>query len=177
MHLVTSSLFLPTLCARLSRGAQTRLLRGFFATALAQYVARGRPALPFAAFFAGAAHEMELGLPAGARRAPAKSALQPEAQDAPGNAWLPVLASSLLHPEAHVPKTTRALAHWAERYSTRPAGHFAPLGTAALGDDGLPGVEHLDGTLFLRAAVLSIRRNGWVHAGEEALFWDGVPGR
>jgi hypothetical protein len=171
MHLVTSSLFLPSLSTLLSRASQTRLLRAYFSIALAHYVARGRPPLPFAAFFAAPAPELAV---PGPHPTPSKSALHPD-PDTPehaANAWAPLAQSAAFHPDAHVPKLVRALAHWAERFGARPEGYFAALGKGAMGEDGLDGVEKLDGSVFVRAAALSLGRVGWVREGEEARFWD-----
>ncbi|PIL32609.1 hypothetical protein GSI_05312 [Ganoderma sinense ZZ0214-1] len=53
MHLVTSVIFLPSCAAHFSPGSLCLLVRAYFATSLAVYISRGRPALPLAAFYAG----------------------------------------------------------------------------------------------------------------------------
>lgn len=102
------------------------------------------------------------------------------------NTWLPILQSTLLHPNEHLPKLQRALAHYALRYgslygsgyATR-AGRRQGQGTKLDGTqlDGtrmeLEGVEEvLDGTLFARIAGLTMRRLGWMREGERRGAWD-----
>jgi hypothetical protein len=51
-------------------------------------------------------------------------------------------------------------------YGTRPAG------LADFKDSGLPGAESLDGTLFIRAAGLTIDRLSRGAKDDSAPFWD-----
>jgi hypothetical protein len=174
MHCVTSSLFLPSILAHLSAAHQTRLLRAYFAVCLAYFVARGRPDLGgrLEAFFKGPVQPLRVPGPA---VTPHGSALHPEddaaAEGKDGrsaahsrNAWHAVLQSTMYHPEAHVSKAQRALAHWSARYGTRPRGYFEGV--------GLEGAEHIDGSLFVRTGTLTLEKVGWVREGEEAVFWD-----
>jgi hypothetical protein len=74
----------------------------------------------------------------------------------------------IAYPEEHVPKTIRSLAVFAARWGSRPTGYFA-----GGGEDGLEGREALDGTLFVRAASLTLDRLGWAHeSGKELVEWD-----
>lgn len=196
MHLVTSSLFLPSLCAHLQPTSQKRLLVAYLAACLAAYVARGRPALDLRGFFSRPFGPVAA---PGPRPTPHKSALHPrfrmpvegsdggssgdgaawadgDDQEAPEelhpNAWLALAQSALFHPEAHVTKCVRALAHDARLYGSLPRRGFAHLGVGALGLDGLDGAEWIDGSLFARAAEATMGRVGWTREGEEARFWD-----
>ncbi|KZT67500.1 hypothetical protein DAEQUDRAFT_767051 [Daedalea quercina L-15889] len=137
MHVVTSSIFLPSFLAYLSPTSATVLLRTFLRTSLAWYVARGRPALPIREFYVG----MDSSLapkPEGSKLAAADTA----------NPWLSVVQQALIHGDDHLPKTQRALAHFARVYGERAAGTF----------EGLDGAELLDGTLFVRVAEATRKR-------------------
>lgn len=141
------------------------LLRTYFANCLAWYVARGRPDLPIKEFFACVtATPTEPGDTA--KPPPAKRTLTPESHSP--NPWLPIVQSTLEHPDDHLSKLERALVHYAELYGDRPAGHFSRLA----GKEGLEGAEFLDGTLFVRVAGLTMSRLGWMREGQEAGDWD-----
>ncbi|KAG2062840.1 hypothetical protein BDR04DRAFT_771942, partial [Suillus decipiens] len=56
LHLVTSSLFLPSLLPYLSQTSQVLLLRGYFASTLGWWVARGFPRLDIQGFFNTTSH-------------------------------------------------------------------------------------------------------------------------
>ncbi|TFK38464.1 hypothetical protein BDQ12DRAFT_605867 [Crucibulum laeve] len=162
MHLVTSSLFLPSLLALIPPHSQVLLLRTYLATSLAWYIARGRPALAVSEFFA-ASHTSTHPIPAGPQPTANKEAIFSESQTP--NPWLPIIQSSIVHPDEHVPKLQRSLAHWAAVFGEAEKG--------ALGETELPGGGEVDGTLFIRAAGLTVQRMGWVREGEEkAEFWD-----
>ncbi|OBZ73218.1 hypothetical protein A0H81_07059 [Grifola frondosa] len=165
MHLVTSSLFLPSIVAYLSPSSTTTLLRTFFNVSVVWWIARGRPALPIREFYAGTTPKpAEPGAPHGT---PTEKTLTPA--DASPNPWLPILQTTLVHPAEHLCKLQRALAHYAAHYGTVPAGHFAEL---ARQSPGLEGAEVLDGTVFVRAAGLTADRMGWMREGQEEMNWD-----
>lgn len=103
------------------------------------------------------------------------------------NTWLPILQSTLLHPNEHLPKLQRALAHYALRYGSGYGSGYATRAGRRQGTklDGtelelpleleleLEGVEEvLDGTLFARIAGLTMRRLGWMREGERRGAWD-----
>jgi hypothetical protein len=178
VHVVTSSIFLPSVAHHLSTSSQTRLLRAYFAVSLAWYVTRGRQQLDLASFFdspqpplGGQQQQQEV--------TPHRRSLQPAAfehkKQAAGNPWLTIIQSANYHIEPHVVKTQRALAHWAQHLGDRPAGFFASL---AEGPDAFSGAEKIDGSLFVRAAILTQNRLGWVREGDEYTQWDfdgGLP--
>ena len=194
MHLVTSSIFLPSLCAFLSPSSKARLLRGYFATVCAWYVDRGRPALDIAGFFS-----QEISLP---------SELDLDRKVSIPNLWIPLLQSGMAHPDEHLVKTQRALSCWAQKFGVKrarvpikgdPEGYAGLVSKAKSSSGGdadeaqsscsadatsgstadimpiteLPGSEHLDGTLFLRTGLLTATRLGWVREGQKlGEFWD-----
>ncbi|OCH85390.1 hypothetical protein OBBRIDRAFT_739946 [Obba rivulosa] len=169
MHLVTSSIFLPSLVAYLTPKATSLLLRTYFTASLTWWVAVGRPDLPIRDFFASVT---------AAPRPPnephvvsARDTLTPE--DPTPNPWLAITQTTLVHPGEHVCKLQRALMHFADLYGARPKGHFAMLAKGTDPAAHLEGVEELDGTLFVRTAGLTAEKVGWMREGQQAaLDWD-----
>ena len=82
------------------------------------------------------------------------------------NPWLPLIQTTLAHPDEHLVKAQRAVAHYSVIYGDRKAGTFT--GTE------LPGAELLDGTLFVRVAGLTSRRLGWLREGDKRGEWDRI---
>ena len=159
MHLVTSSLFLPSLLPHLSVGSKSKFLRSYFAVILGYWVAQGRAKLDIETFYASTMSN------------PVAPSLHPQPNpetlvkgNPTPNPWYPLMQSTLMHPGEHLLKLERALAHYASLYGTTPTGQFK--------DTELKGSEKLDGTLFLRAAWLSLNRNGWMREGDEQGSWD-----
>jgi hypothetical protein len=121
MHLVTSSLFLPALCARLQPASQVRLLKSYFYTVLIWAVARGQPALDVR----GMVSELQ----------------NPEADFLPDSVkamksldlWMRIIEEARGHHDEHVTKTIRALAAWAGAFGLRKAR--ARLGENAMEKD------------------------------------------
>ncbi|KAK7026431.1 hypothetical protein VNI00_015666 [Paramarasmius palmivorus] len=145
LHFVTSALFLPSLVGHLSPKSQVILLRSYFAISLAWFIALGRPTLDIQGFFGSEATRT----------------LKKEP-----NPWLPIIENAITHPDDHIPKCQRALLHYATLYGTRPRGSFA--------ETELPGAEILDGTLFVRAARLTMERVGRERkdAPKLQIYWD-----
>jgi hypothetical protein len=158
--LVTSSLFLSPIAHFLTPASQTRFLQAYFATCLSWYVVRGRRNSDISNLF-------NTPMPA----VPSKVSLARGAltMEHDGTPWLALIKSGIAHPEAHVSKIIRALGHWANHYGDRPAGHLAAL---VEGPDGLKGADKIDGTLFIRAALLNTSKLGWVGEGEPVGSWD-----
>ncbi|KAG2063744.1 hypothetical protein BDR04DRAFT_1146216 [Suillus decipiens] len=127
LHLVTSSLFLPSLLPYLSQTSQVLLLRGYFASTLGWWVARGFPRLDIQGFFNATSH------------------LLSEAKVA--NPFLDIVQSAIIHPNGHMLKIQRTFAHFSSLYGARSKSYFK--------DTELEGAEALDGSLFLRVARLT----------------------
>ncbi|KAF5382744.1 hypothetical protein D9615_002876 [Tricholomella constricta] len=166
MHLVTSSLFLSSITANLKPASQELLLRGYFVECLAWWIGRGRPAFDIAAFFEA---DTAYPTPPGPFPAPhAKSLPSPTSPKATtANPWLPIIQSSLVVPDDHLPKLQRALAHYGSLYGTRAPGQpdFA--------ETELPFAEKLDGSLFIRTAGLTNQRLLRVRDDVDVFrFWD-----
>ncbi|KIJ64277.1 hypothetical protein HYDPIDRAFT_167993 [Hydnomerulius pinastri MD-312] len=156
MHMVTSSLFLPSLVPYLSPGSQVLLLRSYFMSVLTWWVARGLPALNFKSFMTFAPTVPTV-----------PNLLAPQTTttetDPIPNPILPILQSTITHPNDHLAKIQRAFAHFNTLYSARPAGYFK--GTE------LEDAELLDGSLFVRAAILTTDYMGWVREGQTGKMW------
>ncbi|KAG2135389.1 uncharacterized protein EDB93DRAFT_1092359 [Suillus bovinus] len=159
MHMVTSSIFLPSLIAYLSPRAQVLLLRAYLSSAVTWFVARGRPSLNFKTFFEST---LTVPNPPNGTAVPPVEGFPIEDVQTP-NPFLPLVQSSIMHPNDHHVKIQRAFAHFSTIYGARPKGYFA--GTE------LEGAEELDGSLFVRAAVLTADYMGWAREGEEARDW------
>lgn len=173
-HIVTSALFLPSLCAHISRRSQTLLLRAHFLTSITWWVVRGRSPFPLKEFTAtplppfpnspSAKHSTTL---PGPQPAAASDALpSPNSPYAlVPNPWYPILANAIVHPNEHLCKFQRALAHFATLYSHRQAG-FVMESLSKDGVDVDPNYAYLDGSVFLRVAWLTSAALGWVVQGE-----------
>jgi hypothetical protein len=196
MHLVTSAAFIPSLLARISSSPQHQvlLLRSYLAVSLSWYIARARPKLDVRAFFlssTAAPHP----LPIHTLPTPHKDALHGpnEIHTQVPDPWLPLVSTTVVHPDDHLAKVVRALASWGSNFGSTPAGTFSGPSSGSAPDvsEGstapssesaskkntieteLPGAEYLDGTLFVRVAGLTVARLGRVGQGEaSARFWD-----
>jgi hypothetical protein len=127
MHLVTSTLFLPSVLSSLPQSSQVMLLRSHFASSLSWWIARGSPRPDIRGFLE------------------ATSSMPSEGKIA--NPFLNLIQSAMLQPDGHTLKIQRAFAHFSSLYGARPKGYFK--GTE------LEGAEALDGTLFFTAARLT----------------------
>ncbi|KAG6329702.1 hypothetical protein ID866_9386 [Astraeus odoratus] len=173
-HIVTSALFLPSLCAHISRRSQTLLLRAHFLASITWWVVRGRPGFALKEFTSiplppipnSPSSKYSNTLP-GARPPAAADAL-PSAESPYAlvpNPWLPILENAIVHPNEHLCKVQRALAHFGVLYGHRKAGFVME----SLRKDGVevdPNYAYLDGSVFLRIAWLTSAALGWVIRGE-----------
>jgi len=172
-HLVTSAIFLLTLVLPSSNSPyppvplvdRVILLKAYLATCVGFYISRGNGPIPIEGFYAATRDQLTtppaVPGPPDAKRKPLS---------APGGPWARIITNAIAFPEEHLAKTVRSLAVFAARWGGRPAGYFAGGGG---GEDGLEGREVLDGTLFVRAAGLTLDRLGWAHeSGKELDNWD-----
>ncbi|EJD52981.1 hypothetical protein AURDEDRAFT_110799 [Auricularia subglabra TFB-10046 SS5] len=159
MHLVTSSLFLSSILPLLSHSSQSRVLRAHFSIALGWWVSRGRPAVDVRGFYAAVSATPAVPVPD-----PKPDGATLDRGTLVQNPWFNLLQSTLPHPDEHLLKLERTLAHYAALYGDRPKGHWA--GTE------LEGAEELDGSVFVRVAGASLKRLGRVREGEPSHSWD-----
>ncbi|KAG7087842.1 hypothetical protein E1B28_013780 [Marasmius oreades] len=165
MHFVTSALFLPSLAVYLSVPSQILLLRSHFVVCLTWWVAIGKAHLDIPAFFAAdTAHPG----PSGTRPTVNKRALPaPQSPIAINpNPWTYIIQQAITHPDDHVPKLLRALMHFSVLYGEREAGFF--------GGTELRDADKIDGTLFIRAAGLTVERltREFREVPDEQVYWD-----
>ncbi|KAG6890160.1 hypothetical protein C0995_010864, partial [Termitomyces sp. Mi166 len=115
MHLVTSSIFLASYVAYLKSTSVEHLFRVYLLVSLGWWISRGRPALSIAEFYASTT---SYPLPSGPIPSPNKDVLQLEdsTKVVTPNAWLPIIQTSVVHPDNHLPQLQRALAHYATLY-------------------------------------------------------------
>ncbi|KIK54774.1 hypothetical protein GYMLUDRAFT_1022098 [Collybiopsis luxurians FD-317 M1] len=169
MHLVTSSLFLPSLAAHLSPSSQEAMFRGYLAVSLAAYVARGRPKIDPVPLFEIPLEDAIFDVNAH-EDPPSLNLSASESLTAGGktaNPWLTLIPHAILHFDDHLPKFQRAVAHYASLYGYKSKGCLGGLGIE------LNGVECIDGTLFLRAGVLAYKRIGRDRGGRVLpSYWD-----
>jgi len=168
MHLVTSSIFLPSIVSYLNPVSQNALLRAYLVTSLLWWVIAGRPGFDVSGYYSSTnAHPLP---PDGAT-----SNLTPDDSTLPSstsphaltpNPWFPIIQSTLVHPGEHLCKIQRALAHFATLYGSRAPGQVDFINTE------LGGAEKLDGTLFIRVAGETANRMGWMREGEKQGQWD-----
>ena len=109
MHLVTSSLFLPSFLPILSPSSISNLLQTYFASVLTVWVSRGRPPIPIKSFYERTSPNLP---PPGPTPTPGKGTLAQQTSIYP-NAWLPILQSTILHPNEYF-KRSFLLGHLGE---------------------------------------------------------------
>lgn len=182
MHLVTSSLFLPSLLAYIDKFSSRRLLlMAYFTSALSLYVARGRPQLDIRSFYKSTENLLHKVPGPSTEPAPGTLPTPTSGLAQTPNAWYPMIQTSIVHPNEHLCKAQRALAHHSSLYGTRKRGWCVPpegrTVTAAqvVREEEVEdkvGLQELDGTVFGRVAMLTQNRLGWMREGETAGGWD-----
>jgi hypothetical protein len=167
MHLVTSSLFLPSYIAHLTLASQEILLRSYLLVSLTWWVSRGRPDLNINAFFELTSTHPT---PSGPLPTPDKSALPlpSSPKTVTPNAWLPIIETSLVHPDDHLIKLQRSLRHYGSLFGSRPAG------LPDFKNTELPGADKIDGSLFIRVAGLTTKRMGRVREEKKRAIGIGM---
>ncbi|KAK7000197.1 hypothetical protein R3P38DRAFT_3328001 [Favolaschia claudopus] len=173
MHLVTSSITLSSYMASLSSpSSKSILLRAYLSRSLAYWISRGRPILNPRSFFACPLHSPST-IPTipNPKPTPNPSAFPaPTSPDAlTPNPWLQIIQSALVHPDDHLGKFQRTLAYYGALYGGVEGGAFGK------GETELEGCEVVDGTLFLRAAGVTMLRMGRVREGEKSEYWTNDP--
>ncbi|KAG9045133.1 hypothetical protein FS837_006967 [Tulasnella sp. UAMH 9824] len=162
LHLVTSSIFISSYITHLSFASQSALLRAQVSVILGYWVSRGRPSIPIADYYSREFDPSSL-VPKALQVHPDESAIGISkgggATNMPSNIWLLMIESSLNHPEEHLLKNQRALAHFDHLYGKTPQGYFKSK-------TELEGAELLDGSLFWRVALHTQKALGWVREGE-----------
>ncbi|GAA5955384.1 hypothetical protein JCM10213_002868 [Rhodosporidiobolus nylandii] len=81
------------------------------------------------------------------------------------NPWMRVLQSAVDHDDEHVTKAVRSLYFAATHFGASPKGMYP---------SSLPGTNEMDGSIFIRAAGMTLDSVGWAHEGAEGNVgtWD-----
>ena len=120
--------------------AQTLLLRSHFAVSLAWWIGRGRAQIDIPSF--AQAKDKEFAH---------MKCVNPWYTNT-SNPWFSIFETAIVHPEEHVAKVQRALAHYAQMYGLKGPNDLRLSATE------FPGASELDGSLFLRIAKLTAER-------------------
>lgn len=170
MHLLTSSLFLPSLLgATKSVDNKISLLRLYVAEVLMIMLLRGRPRIDVTLMMS----YTEVPQPPSNDHTPTPdgSALGDPRVPTNTNPWPAIIASVIHAPDAHTVKSIRTLYYAAQKYGETPPG--GAIG--AFNKDGTEVIAHageLDGTIFVRAAGVVMNALGWVSHGQKEGNWD-----
>lgn len=158
-------MFLPLFAEHMSEKALAILLKAYLSISLAVWVSRGRPVPQIASFYSRTTTSLS---PPGPKPTPVADTLlgADAAANAP-NSWFPLLQSTLVHPDEHLPKLQRSLAEFSRLYGTRAPGKLADAAASSLKD-----ADRLDGTVFIRTAGLTMDRLGWMREGKPRRIWD-----
>ncbi len=154
-------MFLSSIFVHLNPKSRELLLRTYLGVCFAWYLARGKPQFDITSFFQDPTTLKSLTGPVQptgpSNKVPAATANSP-------NPWTQIIQQAIVHPDDHLPKLQRTLAHYAQIYGNREAGYFK--------DCELKGAEKIDGTLFVRAANLTAFRMNQPRKGEPGSYWD-----
>jgi hypothetical protein len=168
MHAMTTAIFIPSILHILTNQSKRLLLTSYLRVVLLFVLLVGRPRInpellmSYTEFPQPPAVEVPI--------------TKEEKSDALGslaNPWPAIINSAVFHPNAHTPKTIRALAYAAQKYGTTPAG--GAIGAYHRGEDRREthiGAGKMDGTIFVRAAGVVMNAVGWVDHGEKVTRWD-----
>lgn len=151
-------------------------IRSCLAALIAQYVSRGKAPLNIAGFYRSPLAN-PFPLPYNDLPTPSKDAL-PNRESIEARCpdpWLPLVETTLAHPDTHLGKAVRTLGWLGARLGDVPQGTFGSPDVCPPGAirTEMPGAEYLDGTLFIRVCGLMCKRMGRVQQGEDGrLHWD-----
>lgn len=172
MHMVTSSLFVPSLLETIpTMESKVVLLRAMLPVILWYVLVRGRPRIDptlVMSYTETPRPPNGAGLASLPRN---ESAIGDIADSTNTNPWPEIVASAVHFPEAHLVKTIRSLYYGAQKFGTTSAG--GAIGAFRRdGSETHIGTSKMDGTIFVRAAGVVIDALGWVSHGQKAGQWD-----
>ncbi|KAF8510455.1 hypothetical protein BU17DRAFT_98061 [Hysterangium stoloniferum] len=165
MHLLTSSLFLPSYLKYFpSIKHQKALFRRYLQEWGEVLMLRGRPRIDATLVMSYTDNPIPPSRP--------PPLAHPESLAANGrNPWPAMIEDALHAPDSHTLKSLRALLYGATRYGTLAKGEII----GAWGPDGKethPGISQVDGSIFVRAAGVLMDILGWVTHGQQPGNWD-----
>lgn len=165
---MTSSLFLPSICAHLPPHVIQIFLRSYFSVCLTVWVGKGRPSVEVTPEFISTTDPFPQEPVGDHITQPAEGTLIPETITP--NPWLAIIQSALQHPDYHLCKIQRALSHWGRCFGRRPQGYWAKSSPKE-NSVQLKGIELLDGTMFIRVAAMTQTMKGWMREGQDYGEW------
>lgn len=170
MHLLTSSLFLPSLVNALKTPEnKARLLRLYVSVMLLVILLRGRPRIDPTLMMTYSPNPQPPVKDAAVK--PDASALGDPRDPESVNPWPAIIGSVIYAPDAHTVKSLRTLYYAAQMYGETPPGGM-PGAFDENGKESLEGAFKLDGTIFVRAVGLLMDKLGWVSYGQKEGKWD-----
>ncbi|KIJ41069.1 hypothetical protein M422DRAFT_780499 [Sphaerobolus stellatus SS14] len=168
MHLLTSSLFLPSYLNVLPTLQTKRDVFRAYIQAVGYYlVVRGRPRINPELLMSYTDNPSPRIKFSSITSKAQPSALGPNKL----NPWLPIIEDVVHAPDSHTLKSLRTLLYAATKFGTLKKGEII----GAYGPDGKEthsGISEVDGTVFIRAAGILMDTMGWVSHGEKAGEWD-----
>ena len=190
MHVLTSSIFLPSVLSLLpSRAHQVVFLQTYLVAACHTALARGRPHIDVGLIMdntaspsKGSEEEAKVGNPwcglieasldepgqSTLQRSPAIDLHRPPSPPP----LLTVSRSGISTPDSHTPKSLRTLLHLA---SLPHLSLAAPGQLPHTAGSTLPGIEALDGSVFVRIAGMVMEQQaGWGKAGGKRRDWGRI---
>ncbi|THU91890.1 hypothetical protein K435DRAFT_726663 [Dendrothele bispora CBS 962.96] len=172
MHLVTSSIFLPSYIRVLQNPIhKVKILRAYLPNVILLTLVRGRPVIQPNLLMTATDKPRPPLKPETLYKAD-KTAIGDPADDTDYNPWPALIESAKYAHDSHVLKTIRTLAFAAREFGDRNAG--AVIGAKdAQGRETHPGTDKLDGSAFVRAAGMVMDYMGWTTHGQAARpDWD-----
>ncbi|KAL0067038.1 hypothetical protein AAF712_006028 [Marasmius tenuissimus] len=142
VHFVTSALFLPSLLSFMTPASKRTLLRAYLFTCLVWWVSRRKPHLDITGFFSTRVEDLPFSTDLGVATI--------HSEDDNQTLWVRIIEHCIDHPDDHLVKCQRALYHFSKLYS-----HHEPFSGVKV-----DGFGQLDGSLFIRAAILTAQRLG-----------------
>ncbi|KAJ7122352.1 hypothetical protein C8R44DRAFT_876649 [Mycena epipterygia] len=168
MHVLTSSLCIPSLLTILPDPVhKAQLLQGYARAGALYVLLRGRPRIDIPLIMS----YPEFPRPPAHTPVGGKDALGDPQVRGETDPWLAIVQNALHHKDAHVIKAVRTMYYSAQRYgATRPGAAIGARDTE--GAETHKGAGIMDGTVFVRAAGVLTDALGWVAYGGKEGDWD-----
>ncbi|CED82261.1 Domain of unknown function DUF4243 [Phaffia rhodozyma] len=166
MHILTSSLFLPSFIPLLSAPNQIKLLETYLAAAFQLCMSRGLPKIDGRIPWNRTQWPVRPGNKIGRGRE--------------GNGWNEILEEALYVPDSHTVKSIRSLFYLSTKLGTSPAGSLpgSSLSSSLKSqrqdgeEETFPGMGSVDGSIFIRMAGLIMDYMKWNGPEAESASWD-----
>lgn len=172
MHLVTSSLFLQSFSAVLTKPEyKAALLSAYVHVFVLIVLTRGRPRIN-PELLMSYTDVPRPPVSAGSLSKHSSTSLGYPENDTDYNPWPAIIEAVQYHHDSHVPKTLRTLIFASQKYGDKAPGAAIGAFHRDSGAETHKGTGKMDGTIFVRAAGLVMNTLGWVSYGEKEGEWD-----